>query len=61
MTPDILPFERLERTINLIAQHIDYPGKQAVVADCLDDIEERWDRGLLTLEQRSRLRTGAGI
>jgi hypothetical protein len=55
MKPNILPFERLERTTNLIARHADYPGKQAVVADCLDDIEDRWARGLLTLEQRFRL------
>jgi hypothetical protein len=32
-----------------------YPGKQQVVAECMDDIEDRWSRGLLTLEQRVQL------
>jgi hypothetical protein len=48
-------FERLEQATTIIAQHADYPGKQEVVAECMDDIEDRWSRGLLTLEQRVQL------
>jgi hypothetical protein len=44
MKPNTPTFERLERTTNLIAHHADYPGKQAVVAGCLDDIEDRWSQ-----------------
>jgi hypothetical protein len=52
MKPTAPSFERLERTITIIAQHAEYPGKQESVSECLDDIEDRWMRGLLTLEQR---------
>jgi hypothetical protein len=55
MKPNTPSFDRLEQTVTVIAQHADYSGKQEVVADCLDDIEDRWGRGLLTLEQRFRL------
>jgi hypothetical protein len=55
MRPTAPSFERLEQTVNLIARHADYSGKQAAVAECLEDIEDRWSRGLLTLEQRFRL------
>ena len=48
-------FERLEQTVTLIARHADYPGKERVVAECLDDIEDRWRQGQLTLEQQFRL------
>jgi hypothetical protein len=48
-------FERLEQVVTIIAQHVDYAGKQETVAQCLDDIEDRWSQGLLTLEQRFRL------
>jgi hypothetical protein len=48
-------FERLEQAVTLIAHHADHPGKPAVVADCLNDIEGCWERGQLTLEQRFRL------
>jgi hypothetical protein len=55
MKPNAPSFERLEQAVNLIARHADYSGKQAVVAGCLDDIEDRWEQGQLTLEQRFRL------
>jgi hypothetical protein len=55
MKPLSPSFERLEQTITIIAQHADYRGKQEVVAECLDDIEDLWNHGLLTLEQRFRL------
>jgi hypothetical protein len=48
-------FDGLERAATLIAQHGDYPGRREVIADCLEDIDDRWQRGLLTLEQRFRL------
>lgn len=48
-------FERLERSVTNIVRHPDYPGKQENLAECLEDIEDRWQRGQLTLEQRFRL------
>jgi hypothetical protein len=48
-------FERLEQVVTIIAQHVDYPGKQEAVAECLEKIEDRWREGQLTLEQRFRL------
>jgi hypothetical protein len=55
MKPTNPSFERLEQAVSLIALHADYSGKQKALAECLDDIEDRWARGLLTLEQRFRL------
>ena len=48
-------FERLEQTATMIARHAEYPGKAQVVAECLDDIEDRWEQGQLSLEQRFQL------
>jgi hypothetical protein len=54
--PSIAPsFERLQESVTIIARHADFPGKQQVVAECLDDIEDRWRQGQLTLEQRFQL------
>ncbi len=50
-------FERLEQVVTLIAEHPDYPGKQEVISECLEDIEERSRQGYLSLEQRFRLDT----
>jgi hypothetical protein len=47
-------FERLEESVTIIARHVDYPGNQEVVADCLDDIETRLRQGRLTREQGLR-------
>jgi hypothetical protein len=55
MKPNAPSFERLEQAVTIIAQHPDYSGKQEAVAECLVDIDDRWSRGLLTLEQRFRL------
>ena len=52
MKPNAPSFERLEQVVTIIAQHADYSGKQEAVSECLGDIEDRWSRGLLTLEQR---------
>jgi hypothetical protein len=51
----MVPFERLERTTELIANHADYPGKQEFIAECLDEVEGLWRRGQLSLDQRFRL------
>jgi hypothetical protein len=48
-------FERLEKSATIIAHHAEYLGKHDVVAECFDDIEDRWQREELTLEQRFRL------
>ena len=55
MKPHAPSFERLEQAVTIIARHADYPGKQETVAECLDDVEDRWRRGHLTLVQRFRL------
>jgi hypothetical protein len=55
MKPNAPSFERLEQAVTIIAQHADYPGKREAVAECMDDIEDRWSQGLLTLGQRFRL------
>jgi hypothetical protein len=52
MKPNGPSFERLEQVVTIIARHADYPGKHEAFAECLCDIEDRWARGLLTLEQR---------
>jgi hypothetical protein len=55
MKPNAPSFERLELAVTIIARHADYPGKLEAVADCLEEIEGRWERGQLTLEQRFQL------
>jgi hypothetical protein len=49
------PFDRLEETVTMIARHADCAGKSEIIANCLEDIEDRWQRGELTLTQRFRL------
>ena len=48
-------FERLEQCVTIIARHPNYPSKHEVVAECLEDIEDRWLRGQISLEQRFQL------
>ena len=55
MKSNVLSFERLTQVATIIAQHVDYAGKHEAVAECLEDIENRWANGLLTLEQRFEL------
>jgi hypothetical protein len=50
-----LEFERLELTVDMIATHRDYPGKQEVVRECLQEIDERREGGRLTFEQWAKL------
>jgi hypothetical protein len=49
-------FERLERTIGMIKRHPYYPGKEVLLDECLEDIDDRFRRGRLTAEQRGQLR-----
>jgi hypothetical protein len=49
-------FERLERTVGMIKRHPYYPGKEVLLDECLEDIDDRFRRGRLTEEQRGRLR-----
>jgi hypothetical protein len=50
-----LDFERLELTVEMIAAHRDYPGKQEVVREYLEAIEGRWREGRLSFVQWARL------
>jgi hypothetical protein len=49
-------FERLEHTVGMIRRHPYYPGKELLLDECLEDIDDRFRRGRLTAEQRGRLR-----
>jgi hypothetical protein len=49
-------FERLEQTVGMIKRHPYYPGKELLLDECLEDIDERFRLGRLTAEQRGRLR-----
>lgn len=49
-------FERLQHTVGMIKRHPYYPGKELVLDECLEDIDERFRRGRLTAEQRGCLR-----
>jgi hypothetical protein len=49
-------FERLERTVGLIKRHPYYPGKELLLDECLEDIDDRFRKGRLTAEQRGLLR-----
>jgi hypothetical protein len=49
-------FERLERTVGMIKRHPYYPGKELILDECLEDIDDRFRCGRLTAEQRGRLK-----
>ncbi len=49
-------FERLEQTVGMIRRHPYYPGKEVLLDECLEDIDDRFRAGRLTAEQRGRLR-----
>ncbi len=51
-----IEFERLEYTVGMIKRHPYYPGKEVLLDECLEDIDDRFRRGRLTMEQRGRLR-----
>lgn len=48
-------YQRLEEAAYLIARHPDYCGKGAVVRNCMDEIEARYECGSLDLSQSTRL------
>ncbi len=50
-------FQILRHAVEIIAQHRDYPGKQDLVKDGLDDIDDHYRRGRLTVEEKERLRS----
>jgi hypothetical protein len=52
----IYEFDRLEQTVGMIKRHPYYPGKELVLDECLEDIDDRYRQGRLTAEQRGRLR-----
>jgi hypothetical protein len=49
-------YERLEQTVGMIKRHPYYPGKELLLDECLEDIDERYRSGRLTAEQHGRLR-----
>lgn len=49
-------FERLAYSVERIAHHAYYPGKEEAVEDCLEDIEELSLEGRITAGQRDLLR-----
>jgi hypothetical protein len=50
-----LYFDRIEWVATVIAQHVDWPGKQELISDCLADSDDRWRQGILTEGQQLRL------
>ncbi len=48
-------YEDLEAAVLRIARHPESPERVLAIAECLEDIEGRFDRGTLTAEQRGRL------
>lgn len=50
-------FQGLRRAAEVIAGHRDYPGKQDLVREGLDDIDGLYHQGRLTTEEKERLRS----
>jgi len=48
-------FERLAESVDLIARHVDYPGKQEVVERCAQEIEELFQTGQINCSQEGLL------
>jgi hypothetical protein len=49
-------YERLVSSVERIARHAYYPGKEQVVDQCLEDVEDLSVAGCITPEQREALR-----
>jgi hypothetical protein len=49
-------FERLVASVQRIARHAEYPGKDQAVGYCLEDIDDLALAGRITAEQRETLR-----
>jgi hypothetical protein len=52
---DLAYFERLVRTVEMIARHAHYPGKQQAVEQCIEDVAELSRVGRITAEQSDLL------
>jgi hypothetical protein len=50
-------FERLVASAERIARHLDYPGKDLAVGQCIADIDDLALAGRITAEQGETLRT----
>lgn len=48
-------YERLEESVDMIARHVDYPGKSRVIEQCAEEIEELHDSGEITGDQEAHL------
>ena len=53
-------FLRFEQTSLLLVSHPDYPGKAETLERFCEDVELRFQQGMLTVEQRTRLMTILG-
>jgi hypothetical protein len=49
-------FERLIASVERIARHADYPGKDQAVGQCIEDIDDLAIAQRITPEQHERLR-----
>ena len=49
-------FERLVASVERIAHHAEYPGKDQALNQCLEDIDDLAGAGRITAEQRESLR-----
>jgi hypothetical protein len=49
-------FERLAVCVQRVARHAYYPGIDQAIGQCLEDIDELMDSGLITVDQRKALR-----
>jgi hypothetical protein len=49
-------FERLIASVERIARHADYPGKDQAVGQCIEDIDDLAIAERITPEERARLR-----
>jgi hypothetical protein len=49
-------FERLVASVERIARHANYPGKDQAVGQCIDDIDDLVLAERITAEQRETLR-----
>ncbi|WP_422923976.1 hypothetical protein [Singulisphaera sp. PoT] len=48
-------FDRLAESVDLIARHVDYPGKQEVVDRCAEEIAELYQAGQISDNQEGLL------
>lgn len=46
-----MDLDRLRHTVQIIANHPDFPGKREAVEECLEELAELHRQGLLTADQ----------